>query len=463
MQMKKLYNLLALLIRKILNNMKERDFERLRNLEEEYEIEIIKKLKSKFPDLYDQEARNVAEFSEYQLNGSSLICDLEREINVIDSPEELVFLARCMDSFLEDTYYDLIPFDEDWYQFEGLNDNMKECGICLLPRVRCSWEHKSRDAYTSYSMFYYLRNFYYVCLEDMGEYKVNHILMPRSIFRKAMERGELRIAVSPVTCKKVIETEDPYERDHTRCFSVKPMECVIEEVVQSMIFQILKRASMDEIDILLFPEMLGTDRILESIKYELDIRERLPFNEFPRLTVCPSVWHNNRNSCKVLDDTGEVIMEQQKHHGVDLKSLAAKEDIMSDREIYVLHCLGIGRVAVAICKDFLITSYLGILAEKLRVNLLLVPSFTPVDYQFEVNAQKYGDLDCSVIWVNTCSAYGTNDNGDVLPSVTYAYLAGRKGITMNKKTVNDLCGGQYRCSERCFHVHRILFEKGARV
>ena len=90
MQMKKLYNLLALLIRKILNNMKERDFERLRNLEEEYEIEIIKKLKSKFPDLYDQETRNVAEFSEYQLNGSSLICDLEREINVIDSPEELV-------------------------------------------------------------------------------------------------------------------------------------------------------------------------------------------------------------------------------------------------------------------------------------------------------------------------------------------------------------------------------------
>lgn len=62
---------------------------------------------------------------------------------------------------------------------------------------------------------------------------------------------------------------------------------------------------MDEIDILLFPEMLGTDRILESMKYELDARETLPYNEFPRLTVCPSVWHKNRNYCKVLDDTGK--------------------------------------------------------------------------------------------------------------------------------------------------------------
>ena len=56
------------------------------------------------------------------------------------------------------------------------------------------------------------------------------------------------------------------------------------------------------------------------------------------------------------------------YHGVDLKlgQHQVKEDIHSDQKIYILHCYGIGRIAIMICKDFLITSYLKILADIIK-------------------------------------------------------------------------------------------------
>lgn len=459
MQIKRLYNLFALILSAIVHHTNEHDFEKMRNMDTRHEIVILEGLKEKFPELFDKETRNVAEVSEFQLMNSNLIQNLEIEIVECKNMEELIYLARCLDSFLEDSFYSCIPMDKDWHVFQGLNDNAKECGLYLLPRVKCNWEHKSRDAHTSYSIFYYLRNFYFVCKSELNDYTVQHILVPRKVFYPALKRGELRVAVSPGTDRKIVEVTEPYIRDDTCYVSVKPMEASAETELMQIFFNVLRKTAEEEADILLLPEMLGSNAILESLSMELDAREMVPDNEFPKFIACPTIWKEHRNSCTVLDDTGDLIFEQYKHHGVDMKQPRVKEDIETDRIIYILHCFGVGRIAVAICRDFLITSYLRILAEKLRVNLLLVPSFTSGDYHFEMLLPKYSDLDCNVIWVNSCSSRWLNANGAVATHATRAYMAGKRGMNTEEISVSELCGHRSSCESGCIFIYRISLDK----
>lgn len=436
--------------------MNEHDFERMRNLEDAYEIALAEEVKRKFPDMFDKNTRNVSEASEWLLGKSSLVEGLDLYLRRTDiNKEELVFLVWSLDSFLEDTFYESIPVDQEQYSFQCLNDNYIDCQIYLLPRLKCGWEHQNRTAYTSYNIDFYLRNFYYIHGEDAGAYSVQHILMPSAVFKEAVHRGELRIMVSPVSGEAVVNVTEPYIRDNTRFVSVNPIPYDKEEHLKRNVIKVLGEAALKEVDILLFPEMLGTESIVEGLGHEISDRESIIYNEFPCLTICPTIWMRHRNSCRILDDIGEFVCEQQKHHGVDLKKWSAKEDIKSDKMIYILHCEGIGRIAVAICKDFLITSYLRILVEKLKVNLLLVPSFTGQDYHFGVLAPKYGDLDCNVIWINTCSARWLEDTGEMKTSVTLAYLPGRDGVSHIKMGINELCQGQYVCNGTCGHVYRI--------
>ncbi len=454
-QIKKLYNIMSFALRKVMDCSSERDFERMRDLEETYRLDITDRLVVRFPDMFIPGTRNVRAVSELQLLFSSLLEDLERYLTEMSDQEELIFLIKYLDLFLEDTVYACILPDEEQYFFECLNDNVSECGICLLPRISCKWEHENREAYISYNILFYLRNFYYVTTEDVKDFRIQHILMPKELFRHAILRREFRVAVSPVVGEKVVEVTEPYVREHGRYVAVKQIKPEVENCLLEHTLDSLKQASVLQADILLFPEMLGTDKIVDALGYELDRRERIEENDFPRLAICPSVWKQNRNSCTILDDMGETVCKQEKHYGVKLKRWDAKEDIVSNHNIYILHCYGIGRVAVAICKDFLMNEYLKILVEKLKVNLLLVPSFTSKDYQFETRISQYGDQDCSVVWINTCSARWLEETGMMRSAVTMAYLCGRKGSRKLKRTVHDLCAGIYEGGQSCLYTYQV--------
>lgn len=459
----RLYNIMSLGLKKVLDCTSEHDFEKMRNIQEEYERFLLSDLKQSFPDLFEANTLNVAQRSEWHLQRSSLLDDLEDYIKPAEDMSLLILLLRQMDLFLADSVYDCVPADVETFCFESLNDNYAECGLYLLPRLDCGWEHQSRDAYTSYSMMYYLRNFYYVRREDLKEFHVKHILLPKLTFHDAIQRGELRVAVSPVTGENVIRITKPYIRDHTEYIAVLPIEKNRETNLAKKMRGVLKKASGQKIDIVLLPELLGSARIWEDLEEELEERVTLKDNGFPRLTICPSVWKDRSNSCEVLNDVGETIFIQEKHYGAELKvspgeAKAVKEDIESDRVIYLLHCRGIGRLGVAICKDFLMTGYLRILAEKLRVNLLLVPSFTPKDYQFRLLISKYGDLDCNVVWVNTCAARWMNKGAEMKGAVTRAYLPGKKGIRTEEVAMEELCRERNSSCKACIYTYRLSLD-----
>ena len=457
-QIKELYNVLSLALIKVEECINEHDFEMMRSIKPDYETALVESLKSKFPDMFDKDTRNVSEASEWNLERSFLVKDLKNYLTDILDKEELVYLVKYLDSFLEDTFYGCVPVDQEQYHFLCLNDNVSECHLYLLPRMQCRWEHRNREAYTSYSIYYYLRNFYYYLEKDLRGYIVQHILMPRDLFREALRRKELRVMVSPVTGDKVVEVTEPYERDHTSFVAVKPMKPVMEGRLQTDLLNVLKRAVEEQADLLVYPEMLGTEELVECLSCELDVRENILDNGFPRLTMCPTIWKQNCNYCRILDDMGDMVCEQQKHHGVDLR-IRSKEDIKSDRKIYILHCHGIGRIAVAICKDFILTDYLEILAKHLKVSLLLVPSCTNQDYQFRGSASKYPEKDCNVIWINTCSARWLDDHGEANASVSLAYLPGRRG-NLNTEIKETADFYRYRCEYggTCVYTYHISLD-----
>ena len=207
------------------------------------------------------------------------------------------------------------------------------------------------------------------------------------------------------------------------------------------------RAEAEEADLLLFPEILGTKSIQEEIEAALYENE----SEYPRMTICPSIWKRNKNSCRILDEMGMLLAEQEKHFGAQLGGKL--EDIKSNQKVYLFHCEGIGRIAVLICMDFLVNTYREFVVKELKATLVLVPSYSSGEYNFETKAMNYMDLDCQVIWINCCSAAkGKNE------PITLRYGAGRKGVYRERKMVNELCGEH--CTGECLWIYEIELEGG---
>ncbi len=92
LQIKRLYNIMALALKKAEECMNEHDFERMRNLDDAYETALTEELKRRFPDMFDKNTRNISEASEWHLGNSSLVEDLNVYLRESDNKEELVFL-----------------------------------------------------------------------------------------------------------------------------------------------------------------------------------------------------------------------------------------------------------------------------------------------------------------------------------------------------------------------------------
>ena len=99
-QIKKLYNIMSFALRKVMDCSSERDFERMRDLEETYRLDITDRLVVRFPDMFIPGTRNVRAVSELQLLFSSLLEDLERYLTEMSDQEELIFLIKYFYLFL---------------------------------------------------------------------------------------------------------------------------------------------------------------------------------------------------------------------------------------------------------------------------------------------------------------------------------------------------------------------------
>ena len=321
--------------------------------------------------------------------------------------------------------------------FSSLNDNGKETGILIVPRVPAvsddsipesrqdhdSDESPSRNAAKrswanlwDYGMHSDFKNIDYIEVKDLyvGEkhYQVCHTIV-YDLFALDTKKI-LKIAVSPLARDIDLDIEKrevPVNGGTQGLFRIQGV-CSPERIHNRVAAAYLW-ACREQADILVFPEMLadrellgiGNDysKMFESFALMAEEDGRSPF-----LIIGPTIWHDGKNEAYVLDGDGGRLCVQQKQNAFDLNDGGKiwKEDLLSPEPVVqVLHVPGLGRITIPICRDFLVTGYRDLLTKTLHCTLAICPSYSGGKTSFDLAAARDRPFGCYTVWANTCSAY----------------------------------------------------------
>lgn len=402
--MKKLsfYDHMAYLIRVILNNVNEQFYIDYSVMSPDESKTINTLLTKRFPELMEEGNPTKILTPTYcpsdlskRLNGFIAEC-IEKKDMI-----SLTRLLRKMDVGLATAVKNFTTMGE----ISGLNRNHEEVKIQILPKCSCGWSHRNKDVSSSNCLNNFLSHFYYIDEDELLHktgYKVRHSFLSAFEFEKAAEKDYLKVGISPISDQ--IKLNIKTNADRLCTFQVNSISD--EDLIINNVLSVLERAKHEKVNILCFPEMLGTPAVNQAIQEKLQEYPDESGLEYPALTVCPSNWINKMNASMVLDKMGNIICIQNKQHPFifEYDGQKYKEDIKGDGWVHLIHCEGIGRIAIMICKDALMREYVHSLLSILKITLLIVPSFSTGSYDFDTNLSVCEGFDCNVVWVNTCSA-----------------------------------------------------------
>lgn len=354
-----------------------------------------------------------------QLFLPSLNSDFFDKVNSIMEMNDSIYYALLlyyMDRWIYSCYESSKNFEDDIECCEALNDNVAETGIIVLPKVRCKWEKGKRGNSWEQTMYY----FYFIdCSKLNGMRLKNYIVDSNVIFE--LNQESLKIAISPLTREKMVDFSIPYTRNNERTGASQNLfrvEKILDEnEMEKLIFRNIVEAGKNGANILVFPEMLGTERILTDILYQLKKRDVC----VPPLVVFPSIWKKSENNCDntnrscLIYDGDEILFEQYKRccFKYSKGNIDVYEDISQEEkynEVHMLHIDNIGRICIIICYDYLDSQNRAIIMENLFPTLVCSPSFSTGSYDFNILSEKYFDNSCNWVWCNTCSAINETDN-----------------------------------------------------
>lgn len=429
-------------------------------------------IRSKFPEMFQGE-----EMNEYKINihNKQERIDFTSRLHqfVTDcKSEKLIFtlavLAEVLDMAIVDTRESFFSISiNDFIKIDALNNNHNEEKISLLPRYACSWEHNNRAIYHGLGINnVILKHSYYIKQAEADEYNIKSVIMKSTLNSRVNVSTNLAVGVSPVTNEELLEIYETNDEEGYGLFEIKSLKNVGK--INDKILRILNDAIKQKVEILVFPEMLGSEELVEEVSEFLERHG----NGYPVITVLPSIWRDNRNVSVVVDSTGEEIFRQNKHeryyyskeiensHG-EVENKKFWENITSDNNIYLLHWKGVGRIVVAICKDYLQTSYTDYLIQKLYATLIICPSFSTGSYNFQTVVERGHTFDCNTIWINTCAASNLRKNGfsdeDIIASITNfgTDSTGSIRIQEHKITKQEVCSCE-KCEASCLSKKYIL-------
>jgi len=458
-----LYDCMAYMIRELLDFVDDYFFQSYRALSKQTTTLNNKLLYEEFPDCLDVNG-NVQKLSMPNQICEELAHRLRRFTDICieeNNPKLLTQMLVKLDLVLKDEVQSL---KRDNCNFDVLNSNEKELDVQILPRCTSSWGHNSKDKNNSNTLNNFLSHMYYIDTREFRHrtgYEVSHCMLSCERFERAAEKHYLNIGTTPLGNGTKLELQMFESGDGTCQFKVIGISN--EEELMTNVVKILNRAKELEIDIMCFPEMLGSEKIQDKIVEVLSDFPEENDKRSPVLTVCPTIWKDEENKAIVLDEYGEEILTQnkQKPYVHEDHGQFYKEALKQQKHIKVLHCDGIGRLAILICRDALERDFLQAVLEILKITLLIVPSFSTGYYDFSEDLKMCAAYDCSVIWINTCSAI-PNDKRANNDKIGFVRKAGKKTIFRNGEHCYDFSecirkqGGE-ECS-KCIFTEKLYFE-----
>lgn len=268
-----------------------------------------------------------------------------------------------------------------------------------------------------------------------------------SIFLK---QKKLTFGIAPLTrcaTDKLLKT-----KFEGKTFIIEGIDDVQEKKLEDRYKSIYRKCRGKNIDFLIFPEMLMSDRIFDVL-----MRER-KYIDSPKFVINGSIWKNKINSCIVTDINGESVFKYCKKNPFIYEGYIEQLDSSQNKEYHILEIEGIGRVGVGICKD-LLDENIKLFHKAIGTDLLIVPAYSK-SMDLKSSAEDLSkEYNCVVVVANACAALESNAN---------AYEENRRigFITVPAKCATDRSkiikmytqGGCYNTCEKECKVKKIVID-----
>lgn len=259
------------------------------------------------------------------------------------------------------------------------------------------------------------------------------------------KRNKLTIGVVPLTCRDIEEILDIEYRNKT--FIVNGMKDEAGKLIEERYIDAYKRSLLKDIDFLVYPEMLTTEAILDTLRKQ-DVLG------FPQFIINGSIWQNYANRCIVTDGTGNEVFTyykrssfKYKKNGKEYKEYLKKRDL---NEAYpILEIEGIGRIAICICKDLTQEDIL-LLHKYLKTDILIVPAFSG-SMRLSADASNLADkYNCITVFVNSCAAYCEHWKAEEEKNIGFVTIPAKEK-SANAGYMNIYCANECEnlCEEKC--------------
>lgn len=323
--------------------------------------------------------------------------------------------------------YSLIPLSAFSYvKIDTLNDNYKDTGICINPKLpifkttmllddgtETEKIAASRDSF--FRMNGELRNISYY--EWNKKYIVHNIIVPYEYneFDGIINtEGNLKVGFIPISDRADIIIPK-YKEVRKGKYKLRKMYIDAPnhgEIICARLKQGLELACENHVDIVFAPEMLGNQQTEHCVghynKFVHHIYSNAALNDNrpPLLTIMPSYWKNGINSATIVYRDGHIWGRQRKYTPyIDFQSCSI-EGIKQEQvqEFYMIHIYGVHRIVISICAEFLSGFDSEFICGQLGATLVIVPSFSHGERDFVSKLGTLFPYGTSVVWGDCCGA-----------------------------------------------------------
>ena len=378
---------------------------------------ISLKGKTSIPTYHDIDGCDVDELLEFS-KGNELD-DLGTILGLISLLDSTMDLSINFKSFIADKKCRVVSEDDDYlsdsfYAFDALNYNTKDDFGLVLPCVFCEWEkHSDRSLETVAFMPLALVLKNYLWVPSNSDWKVKNLFTDMKSVGIGSElisdMPPLKIISSPITNRSPFYAElNKVDRE----FYIHYQD-IYNEIMLSRMKKVIEYSIRECADIVVFPEMMGTEYCISSCK---DYIGGVASIKRPKLYILPSreyckdgQWYN---TVDILDEEGDCIFKYNKQHPFlydhkesGKKKVTYKEPIVPDNNVCVIHVSGIGRIGIIICSDIFKDGYLQWLINNFKLTLLLYPVYSHGKDLLVRNLSIAHTFSCDVLMCNTCAAW----------------------------------------------------------
>lgn len=338
--------------------------------------------------------------------------------------EKCYAVVRYIDELVEIEMGDRLLGGRHLIEYSTINEQYKD-RVRVIPKMKGTFLERSdlqfKSVYNSkYSLFRNRRecacsvldretvNYMIWDKEHMDHYpmRIFHLDEKNPISKHFYEREKIVFGIVPFTNKFLEEIFDV--RYQEKAFYIEQMYEDAEKELKERYKDIYNKCKTEDIDFLIFPEMLLTKDMIDSIRGKEKAIS-------PQIIVNGSIWKDYVNQSIITDGNGEEIFRYCKKEPFMLQkgNMEYKEylDQRKNKEYSIMEIEGIGRIGIGICKD-LISEEVKLFHKYIGTNILIIPAYSK-SMDLRASAEELSqEYNCIVVLANACSAFGENNKNE---------------------------------------------------